>query len=133
MCNKIIYFLEKRFETKDRVKIHLIVVLDSHAQSINEYRQKNTLLEIFVLDELLDASLYGAQRAEATVPGAFQEPFDPRGLLPLFAVVRPLIAALQLAATGTIVNVGRQPLRAILQRDVTICYTYQIYVNHSYI
>lgn len=52
------------------LKIHLIVILDSHAQSINEYRQKNTLLEIFVLDKLLDASLYGAQRAEATDPGA---------------------------------------------------------------
>lgn len=98
----------------DSVENHLIVILDSHAQSVNENRQKNTLLEVFVLHELLDPPSYAAQRADAAVAGGAQESSRARRLLPLLGVLRPLIAVLLLTATGTIVDVRCQPLRTIL-------------------
>lgn len=99
------------------------MILDPHAQGVDEDRQQDTLLEVLVLDQPLDPPSHAAQRADAAVAGGSQEPSRPRRPLPLLALVRRLVAALLLAAAGTVVDVGRQPLRALLQRYVTIRYT----------
>lgn len=51
----------------NEVENYLIMILDSHAQSVNENRQKNTLLEVLMLHEFLDPPSYAAQNADATV------------------------------------------------------------------
>lgn len=81
------------------------MIFNSHAHSVNEDRQKNTLLKVFVLDKLLDPSSHAAQRADAAARGASEKSSRPRDLLPLFAVFGPLFATLQLATTGTIIDV----------------------------
>jgi len=50
------------------------VILDPHAQSVDENRQEDALLEVLVLDELLDPASHAAKRADAAAPRTSQQP-----------------------------------------------------------
>lgn len=86
------------------------MVLDPHAQSIDENREKDSLLKILVLHELFDPFLNTAHDVHVIAAHALDEFFRRRNLRFLVFFV---------AATGTIVQVGA-PLNAIFQCNSAI-------------
>ena len=116
---------------------HLIVILNTHAECIDEYSKKYSLLKELVINELFRPTTKATRRAHATVstwlqyPSCFRAfPSHPTSIRRFCRLVffRPLLFVLHHVATARtgIGFCGCEPLGSIFDRDVSLGYTFNV-------
>lgn len=107
------------------------MVLDAHAERVDEDGEEYALLEVLVVDEPLRPLLGAAHRADEAAAAGLEQSAGPRAPHPAqqaspadLPLLRPLHLTAARARVGCLATGRRlQPLRSLLQRYVPLTYT----------